>query len=185
LSSQQLITPFYTDKNTLKCEATFKFRPFGFSISADENHLNGIVTKVYTSECIKKGICIGYCVAQVNGEFVLDKPHSSILDMIRSSKLPCVLAFIDRGQEYKATFRTKPFGFSILGDENKRNARVCKVNSIQAQAAGVCTDWVLVKVNDVDIWGKLHDEIVSIIKAEPLPITCTFRVTPPLQKLKE
>ncbi|ETO36445.1 hypothetical protein RFI_00616 [Reticulomyxa filosa] len=101
------------ENKTTKCEVTFKYRPFGFSISADENGLNAIITKVYTSECIKKGLCVGYCVAQVNGEFVLDKPHSAILEMLQTFPLPCRLTFIDVSQ-----FEFIPFQFHSYNNNN-------------------------------------------------------------------
>ena len=37
------------------------------------------------------------------------------------------------------------------------------------------------RVNEVVTWGKLHGEIVEIIKNEKTPITCVFRMPPPLK----
>ncbi len=114
---------------------------------------------------------------------VLDTFHEDVLKSIKGAKLPCTFGFTDRGQEYSCTFKQKPLGFSILKDENKRNAKVVRIKDPRARRAGVINDSFLIAVNHQNCWGIPHEQIVSIIRAAQFPVICRFRITPALKKL--
>jgi len=115
---------------------------------------------------------------------VLDNPYNHILGIINDIKLPCFISFVDRGVEYEVIFEQKPLGFSIIKDENNRNAKVCRITTIECEKAGVKLDSFLINVNHHHTWGMSHNDIMMIMKNENLPIKCRFRTTPRL-KCKE
>ena len=84
-----------------------------------------------------------------------------------------------RGVEYKVEFDQYPLGFSVLKDENDRNACVIKVKS-KARRKGVRIDSWLEYVGNECVWGLKHDDIIRVIRKQGLPKEYTFRMTPKL-----
>eukprot|EP01084_Bolivina_argentea_P164741 286368_1 len=171
-----------TQKITV-CTHTFKFKPYGFSVAPDEFGCNAIVTKVTTKEALNAGLKIGFVVAKIDDQIVIDMPHEIILQFINEAKLPTTLCYADRGAEYDLLFEQKPLGFSIMKDENRRNGRVCRITSLLAQSLGVRIDSYLMAVNGNNCWGLNHNQIINLIKTATLPVRCTFREAPRLKTI--
>eukprot|EP01083_Nonionella_stella_P072486 195518_1 len=81
------------------------------------------------------------------------------------------------------TFRTKPCGFSIGGDENERNARVRKIvsdsmNEVYIKSGLKVGLWIhTVNMKVVD--NNAYSSILNLIRRAPVPLTIGFRHKPP------
>jgi len=163
----------------LTCQ--FWSRPFGFAVWANEKGENAIVTKVSGEDAVMLGIKIGYCVYKVNGTQVLNMKHNDILDCLKNFECPLRITFLDFGDEYTITFLAKPLGFTVVPDQEDRNAKVSKVNTKESVNLGVKVASHIVEVNDQDVFGLKHQEILSVInKKDAFPLEITFRRPPKL-----
>jgi len=163
----------------LTCQ--FWSRPFGFAVWANEKGENAIVTKVSGEDAIMLGIKIGYCVYKVNGTQVLNMKHDVILDYLKNLECPLRITFLDLGDEYTITFQAKPLGFTVVPDQEDRNAKVSKNNTKESVNLGVKVASHIVEVNGQDVFGLKHQEILSVInKKDAFPLEIIFRRPPKL-----
>jgi len=156
-------------------------RPFGFTVWANEKGENAIVTKVSGKWAIYLGIKIGYCVYKLNGKLVYNKKHIDVLNDLKNMSCPLQVSFLDQGREYVITFPDKPLGFTVVEDGDCKNAKVSKIDCERAVALGVKIGSQVVAVNDLDVFGMKHQQIINIINRAGFPIKLRFRRLPKLQ----
>merc|ERR1719373_104930 len=168
-------------KIVLTCE--FKKRPFGFAVWANAQGKNAIVTKVAGANALKLGIQIGYVVYNCNGEKVYGRPHDEVLELLKTTKCPLKLEFADLAQAYVCAFTAKPLGFTVIQDREENNAKVSKINTRAAQNLGVLIGSYVVGVNNVNVFGKKHKQIIAEINKASFPINIKFRHPPALLML--
>jgi len=159
----------------LECE--FQEKPFGFAVWANEMGNNAIVTKVSGKYALNVGVKIGYCVYKLNDKLMYNRKHNDVLDELKRVKCPVIISFLDLGQEYAITFQTKPLGFTVTQDRDENNAKVSKINTGTAIALGVHIGSHVISVNDQDVFGMKHHEIITLINKAGFPITIKFRQT--------
>jgi len=162
----------------LECE--FMSRPFGFSVWANEKGDNAVVTKVCEGNALSFGIQLGYCIYKVNNEHMLNRKHEEILKSLKSLPCPVRITFIDIGDENTVTFKSKPLGFTVIQDNEERNAKVIKINKRMSADAGVRIGSYITAVNNFPVFGLKHPEICSLINRSKFPIKLRFRLPPKL-----
>jgi len=162
------------------CELEFFTRPLGFSVWANENGEDAIVTKVSRPSTIHRGVKIGYCIYKVNDIVVLGKRHKEVLNLLKKTSCPVKVQFIDRGMEESIIFLTKPLGFTVVHDQDCSNAKVSKTHAWAARK-GVKTGSHIVSVNGEQVFGMYHKDICEIINNAKFPIKIAFRMLPQLQ----
>jgi len=163
----------------LVCE--FKERPFGFAVWANEKGENAIVTKVTGKHAINSGIRTGFCVYKLNDKLVYNKKHNYVLEELATISCPLHVSFLDLGREYVITFPSKPLGFTVVEDGDVKNAKVSKIDCERAANFGVKIGSHIVSVNDLDIFGMEHKQIIEIINKAGFPVKLGFRLLPQLQ----
>lgn len=165
----------------LRC--SFESRPFGFAVWANASGKNAIVTKVAGANALQLGIQIGYVVYNCNGEKVYGRPHDEVLELLKTTKCPLKLEFADLAQAYVCAFTAKPLGFTVIQDREENNAKVSKINTRAAQNLGVLIGSYVVGVNNVNVFGKKHKQIIAEINKASFPINIKFRHPPALLML--
>lgn len=168
-------------KIVLRC--SFESRPFGFAVWANASGKNAIVTKVAGANALQLGIQIGYVVYNCNGEKVYGRPHDEVLELLKTTKCPLKLEFADLAQAYVCSFTAKPLGFTVIQDREENNAKVSKINTRAAQNLGVLIGSYVVGVNNVNVFGKKHKQIIAEINKASFPINIKFRHPPALLML--
>lgn len=158
-------------------ECTFQEKPFGFAVWANEMGDNAIVTKVSGKYALNVGVKIGYCVYKINDTLMFNRKHNDVLDDLLRVKCPVIISFLDLGKEYAITFQTRPLGFTVTQDGDENNAKVSKINTGTAIALGVHIGSHVIGVNDQDVFGMKHQQIVTLINKAGFPITIRFRKT--------
>jgi len=169
---------YETLKPVLECE--FSDRPLGFAVWANELGEDAIVTKVSGENAIKRGIKIGYCIYKVNDTFALNKRHDEVLGYLKNMECPLRVQFLDLGNEQTFSFDTKPLGFTVVQDKEDKNAKVSKLRK-KATKLGVKIGSHVVAVNDQQVFGWKHKDIIDLINKGEFPIELTFRQPPKLQ----
>jgi len=173
-------TNYENGKITPVLECVFHSRPFGFAVWANERGKNAIVTKVAGKNALRSGVKIGYCVYKVNDMLVFNKGHDEVLGYLKNCRCPVRITYIDLGREYTIAFQSKPLGFTVVQDREGNNAKVSKINKKKAVDAGVKIGSYVTAVNNVNVFGSEHREIISTINEADFPIILKFRRPPKL-----
>lgn len=160
-------------------DCTFHARPFGFAVWANENGENAVVTKVSGVYAVDSGIKVGYCVYKLNDQLMFNRKHNEVLDALKNLTCPLRISFLDLGLEYVITFPNKPLDFTVIPDREDNNARVSKIDKV-AVASGVRIGSHIIAVNDEDVFGLKHNQIMTIINNVGFPIKFRFRHPPKL-----
>jgi len=170
----------YKNKMDPVLECEFASRPFGFAIWANERGFNAIVTKVAGKKALLNGIQIGYCVYKVNNIIVFGWKHKEVLNCLKTTACPLRITFLDMGCEYTITFQGKPLGFTVVPDNELKNARVSKVNLQNTAKKGLKIGSYVTSVNDTNLFGLQHNDIIETINKSRFPIRLKFRLPPKL-----
>jgi len=155
-------------------------RRFGIVVWANEKGENAIVTEVVGDEALRIGIKIGYCVYKLGDKIVYNHRYKEILKHLKDMPSPLEISFLDLGQEYSITFRSKPLGFTVVKDSVGNNAKVSKIHTRKALEAGVKIGSYIIEVNEHNVFGKSHRKIISIIGKSLFPLHFRFRRPPKL-----
>jgi len=162
----------------LECE--FESRPFGFAVWPNERGNNAIVTKVAGKRALHHNIQIGYCVYKVNDTVVFGWRHEEVLSCLLNTACPLRIVFRDMGNEYTIVFRRKPLGFTVVPDNEMKNARVKKVHIRNLAQMGLKIGSYVVSANDKNLFGMNHEDILKSINNSRFPIKLRFRLLPKL-----
>lgn len=157
---------------------TFKTRPFGFSIWANEKGENAIVTKV-GGKALAEGLRLGYCVYTLGGKNMMNEKHEYILHCLKNYPCPLRAEFIDLGKDYYVSFDSRPLGFTVVEGGDQSNAQVTRVQK-EAKEKNVKFGSYVAKVNGKLVFGKKHNEIVDVINNTDFPMVIGFRDLPKL-----